>query len=177
MGTGAGRFDPARHALVFNAERALEPPLGAEDRRSYESELNHLMENQMVADPAAESSAAHIEKWKRLLHNAVPDLDALGRPVLRIQVGEEEVVTVGVSGSNILTSDAPEPFTLEFLEARLHSELRRGNPPKASESDVTRDWNLLQKARYGSEVEVTARSRKLSQASLPSHSERAGDLP
>jgi hypothetical protein len=177
MGTGAGRFDPAQHAMVFNAGRALEPPLGAEDRRSYESELNHIMEDQAVADPAAESSASHVEKWKRLLHNAVPDLDAEGRPVLRIQVGEEEVVTVGVSGSNILTSDAPEPFTLEFLEARLHSELRRGNPPKASESDVTRDWNLLQKARYGSEVEATARSPKLSQASLPSHSERAADLP
>ena len=175
VGTGARRFDPARHALVFNAERALEPPLGAEDRRSYQSELNHLMEDQPVTDSAAESNAAHIEKWKRLLRNATPDLDAQGRPVLRIQVGEE-VVTVGVSGSNILTHDAPEPFTLEFLEARLHSELRRGNPPRASESDVTRDWNLLQKAMYGSDVEVTARSRKLPQSGTPSHSERAGDL-
>ena len=42
VGTGAGRFDPARQAMVFNAGRALEPPLGAEDRRSYQRELNHL---------------------------------------------------------------------------------------------------------------------------------------
>ncbi len=29
VGTGAGRFDPAKEALVFNAQRKLEPPLGA----------------------------------------------------------------------------------------------------------------------------------------------------
>src|SRR5579863_6148500 len=43
VGTGAGRFDPARQAEVFNAERELEPPLGQEDRRSYQLELNHLV--------------------------------------------------------------------------------------------------------------------------------------
>ena len=53
-----------------------------------------------------ESSGARTEKWRRLLRNATPDLDAQGRPVLRIHVGDE-VVSVGVSGSNILASDAP----------------------------------------------------------------------
>jgi hypothetical protein len=171
LGTGAGRFDPARQAQVFNAGRPLESPLGEEDRRSYQNELNHL-----VADPASESSAAHIEKWKRLLHDTAPDLDAQGRPVLHIPMGEE-VVTVGVSGSNILTKAAPEPFTLELIEARLHSELRRGNPPKASESDVTRDWDLLQKAMNGADVEEAARSRRPSQPSSQSRSERPGDQP
>ena len=72
-GTGAGRFDPAQQAMVFNAGRGLEPPLGAEDRRSYQSELNHL-----VADPPAEMSGARLEKWRHLLRHAAPDFDADG---------------------------------------------------------------------------------------------------
>ena len=176
VGTGAGHFNPAQQALVFNAQRALEPPLGSEDRRSFQSELNHLIVNQVAADPAAETSGARIEKWRRLLRNAVPDLDAQGRPVLRIRVGEE-VVSVGISGSNILGDDAPEPLTEELLEARLHAELRRGSPPKASESDVTRDWNLLQKAVNGSDVEVAARSRRPQPPSSQPRSEHAGNQP
>ncbi len=45
VGTGAGRFDPARQTMVFNAGRDLEPPLGREDRRSFQSELNDLKMN------------------------------------------------------------------------------------------------------------------------------------
>jgi hypothetical protein len=176
VGTGAGRFDPARQALVFNAERPLEPPLGAEDRRSYQIELNHLTENQLVADAASENNAAHFEKWKRLLRNAAPDLDGQGHPVLHVQVGGE-VVSVGISGSNLFANDAPEPLTQELLEARLRAELRRGSPPKASESDVTRDWNLLQKAMNGSDSEVASQSHRQSQTGSQGRSERAGDRP
>ncbi len=165
VGTGAGRFDPARQAMVFNAGRALEPPLGAEDRRSYQSELNHL-----------ELNVDHVEKWKRLLRNATPEFDAQGRPVMRIHVGEQ-VVSIGVAGSNIFANDAPEQFTAQLLEARLHAELRRGNPPKASESDVTRDWNLLQEAVNGADVEVAAGSPRPQQASSPARLERAGNQP
>jgi hypothetical protein len=176
VGTGAGHFDPARQALVFGAQRALEPPLGAEDRRSYQSELKHLMVNRLVADPASESNGARVEKWGRLLRNAVPDLDAQGRPVLRIHLGEE-VVSIGVSGSNILANDASGQFVQQLLEARLHEELRRGNPPKASESDVTRDWQLLQKAMNGSEAEVAVRSHRPLQPGSQARSERAGNRP
>jgi hypothetical protein len=165
VGTGTGRFDPARQALVFNAERALEPPLRAEDRRSYKSELNHL-----------ELNVDRAEKWRRLLRNATPDVDAEGRPVLRLRAGEE-VVSVGVSASNILAGDAPEQFTEQLLEARLRAELRRGNPPKASESDVTRDWNLLQKAMNGSDLEVAAGSQRSQPASSQVRLERAGNQP
>jgi hypothetical protein len=165
--TGAGRFDPAKQALVYNAQRDLEPPLGAEDRRSYQLELSHL-----VADPASESSKARVEKWRHLLHGADPDLDAEGLPVLRIRMGEQ-VVSVGVSGSNILASDAPEPLTAELLEARLHAELRRGSPPKASESDVTRDWILLQKAMNVSDADMATRRKTLQ----PVSQVRTGDQP
>jgi hypothetical protein len=171
VGTGAGRFDPARQALVFNAERALEPPLGAEDRRSYQTELNHL-----VNDPASESSGARIEKWRRLLHNTSPDLDAEGRPILRVRMGAE-VVSVGISGGNILANDVPEPFTQELLEARLRAELRRGNPPKVSESDITRDWDLLQRVMNDSEAELALRPRGPLQPSTQARSESTGNRP
>jgi hypothetical protein len=154
FGTGAGRFNPSEQALVFNAERDLEPPIGAEDRRAYQTELNHL--GLSLTDLAVEANGVRVEKWKRVLRNSVPDFDAEGRPVLRIHVGED-VVSVGVSGSNIFGSDAPEQFTAQLLDARLRAELKRGNPPKASESDVTRDWNLLQKAMNGGDGEVAAR--------------------
>ena len=175
VGTGAGRFDPAREALVFNAERPLEAPLGAEDRRSYQSELNHLEQSHAATD-TAENNGASGENWKRLLRNSAPDLDAQGHPILLIQVGEQ-VVSVGVSGSNILAGDAPEQFTEQLLEARLHSELGRGKPPKASESDVTRDWNLLQKAMNSPDAEVTARPRRPLQAGSQARLERAGNQP
>jgi hypothetical protein len=170
-GTGAGRFDPAQQAMVFNAGRGLEPPLGAEDRRSYQSELNHL-----VADPPAEMSGARLEKWRHLLRDAAPDFDADGHPVLRIPMGDE-VVSVGVSGSNILANEALEPFTQELLVARLRDELRRGKPPKASEGDVTRDWNLLQQAINGSDVEVAVRSRGTPQPGFQAHTDHAGNQP
>jgi len=173
VGTGAGRFDPGHEAMVFNAERPLEPPLGAEDRRSYQSELNHLEVTHDIGDVAAEGNGARVENWKHLLRNSAPDLDAEGHPVMRIRVGDE-VVRIGISGSNILASDAPEQFTEQLLEARLQSELRRGNPPKASESDVTRDWNLLQRAMNGADAEAAHGPLQTgSQARL----ERAGNRP
>ena len=156
VGTGAGHFDPASQVSVFNAQRGLEAPLGAEDRRSFQSELNHLMSGRSFADAASETNQARVEKWGRLLRDATPSFDGDGHPVLRIPVGDK-VVSVGVSGSNILTSDAPQPLTQKLLEARLNAELRRGNPPKVSESDVENDWNLLQRARGASEVATGTR--------------------
>jgi hypothetical protein len=169
VGTGAGHFDPARQALVYNASRSLEPPLGPEDRRSYQLELSHLQ------NEVASESVPRSERWKHILRNAAPDFDAQGRPVLWIRVGGE-VVSVGVSGSNILANDAPEQFTEQLLEARLRAELRRGSPPKASESDVTRDWNRLQKALDGSDAEV-ARARRPQQPGSAVRSDRVGNRP
>jgi hypothetical protein len=154
VGTGAGHFDPARQALVFSANRDLEPPLGAEDRRSYLIEMKHL-----VADPASPTRSVKAEKWAYLFRNATPDFDGEGRPVLRIQRGEE-VVSVGISSSNIFAGDEPQPLTRQLLEARLHAELRRGSVPKVSESDVATDWDLLQRARNNTGAEPVAQSNR-----------------
>jgi hypothetical protein len=91
-----------------------------------------------------------------VLRSAAPGFDAGGRPILRIQKGDE-VVNVGVAGSNLMTNDAAERFTQGLLEARLRAELRRGASPKVSERDVARDWNLLQKALNGTETQASAR--------------------
>jgi hypothetical protein len=159
FGTGAGRFDPSSHALVYSARRELEAPLGAEDRRSYQLEFKHL-----GIDPESQGTANDViasESWKRLLRNASPDLDANGHPILHVRAGDE-IVSVGVTGSNLFLNtngiadpNAPNEFAQRLIEARMRMELRRGSPPKASESDVTRDWNLLLKARGGEDV-VTA---------------------
>lgn len=171
VGTGAGRFDPGRQALVYNADRELQSPIGPEDRRAYQLQLSHL-----TADSALESNTAHAEKWSRLLRNASPDLDAQGRPVLRIPVAGE-VVRVGLTGGNILNSDAPEPITQQLLEARLRSELRRSGPPKVSESDVSHDWNLLQKAFNENASEMALQSRRLQQPGMTAHPEQRGNQP
>jgi hypothetical protein len=167
VGTGAGRFDPSKQALVYNADRDLEKPLGAEDRRSYQLGLNHLL----AATASADRSQNRSEKLKHLLRNASPDFDANGRPVLRVRKGSD-VVSVGVSESNLFANGFAEPLTQELLEARLRAELKRG-VPKASESDVTHDWDLFQKALNRSDNEVAAQTRKL----LPMSQTRTGNKP
>ncbi len=173
FGTGAGRLDPASHALVYNAQRELEPPLGAEDRRSYQLELNHL-----VADPESAGDIIANESWRRLLRNATPDLDADGHPVLRLHVGDE-IMSVGVASNNIFANpsgiadpDASKEFAQRLIEARMRAELRRGSAPKASESDVARDWKLLQRARNGEDDEMTARFHGPQQPGTQARAER-----
>ena len=171
VGTGAGRFDPARQALVFSAQRALEQRLDAEDRRAYQIELNHIV----TAD--ASETRAHVGKtWGRLMGNAVPGFDAQGHPVLRMRVGEESV-SVGVTGGNIFDKGSSGQFAQQLLEARLREELRRGNPPKVSESDIEHDWKLLQRARNASEDAVAARSARLTQPDSQPHWGRPGNQP
>ncbi len=153
VGTGAGRFDPARNALVFNAERGMEEPLAAEDRRSYQNELKLLQ----TRDSSAGKNA-HAEKaWERLLGKGTPDLDAEGHPLVQIKTGEQ-VVSVGVSAENVLARDVSPQMTQRLLEARLREELRRGAPPKASEIDIERDWNLLRKAMNGGREQILAQA-------------------
>jgi hypothetical protein len=175
VGSRAGHFDPARQALVFNPGRVLEEPLGAEDRRSYQSELNHL-----VAGPA-EGHGAKPVKWGNLFRNSAPDFDAQGRPVLLFYRGDE-VVSLGVAGGNILEgsmadNNAASRVTQEFLEARLYAELRRGSAPKVSESDIARDWDLLQKSRNRLDAEASAGSVRALPAGSSGRSERAGNRP
>jgi hypothetical protein len=142
VGTKAGGFAPARNALVFAAGGEPELPAGLEDRRAYQEELQGLL-----ARSGAESSSNHIRKeWTRLQASAQTELDAEGRPVLHMQVGQQ-LVKVGVSSDNVLNSGAPSHLVQELLEARLEVELSRKTAPTVSEKELGRDWQLLQQAR------------------------------
>lgn len=149
LGTGAGRFEPARDARVFVAGGDPEPPLGKEDLRAYRQELKHLT--------AGAYPESRIDKsWGKLQSHATTTLDADGRPILRMRVGEDEI-QIGVSAENILHSDAPPQFVRQLLEARLASELNRRSPQGISETEVARDWELLQKTMSGAELQFAAR--------------------
>src|SRR5260370_26796965 len=170
-GAGGGFFDRARQAEVSNTEGNIEPPLGAEDRRSYQSELNHL-----VAGQGTESGGVKIEKWAHLFRNTAPAFDAQGRPILRIQRGEE-VASVGVSPSNILDHYSANRFTQQLLEARLQAELRRGPSLNVSASDAARACDFLQKSRNNHDTEASVRPNRNPQTGSSPRLERAGNRP
>ena len=151
--TGAGHFEPARNANVFVAGHDPESPAAREDIKAYQAELKHYL-----AGAYPEASPQHIEKtWGRLQAKAKPDVDSQGHPILEMQVGGK-FVRVGVSASNIMNNNPPPELVRQLLEARLGSELRHPVPRSLSETEVERDWDLLQKAASESESRLTARS-------------------
>ena len=56
VGTGAGRFEPARNAMVFVGSSDPERPLGAEDRRAYQQQLKHFLADAYPETAGTESS-------------------------------------------------------------------------------------------------------------------------
>ena len=154
-GTGGGRFDPARNALVFSPGNDPDKALGREDRRAYARELSHLLAQ---AQPTGSSPRA-TKTWERKEAKARPEFDDQGRPVLRMQVASQPV-NLGVSAGNILKTGAPAQLTQELLEARLQQELRDKAPHGVAEAEVTRDWNLLRQALQQSGDELVRTSKR-----------------
>jgi hypothetical protein len=151
--SGAGRFRPARDANVFVAGQIPESPADREDIHAYQVQLKHYL-----AGAYPETSAHHAGKaWGKLQANAIPSVDSQGRPTLLIRLGEKSV-QVGVSASNIMDGNSAPELARQLLEARLESEFRRPSPHSISESQVERDWNLLNQAASQSDVRLTARS-------------------
>ena len=87
------------------------------------------------------------------------------------------MTSVGVSPSNILDNYSANRFTQQLLEARLQAELRRGSSLKVSESDVARDWDLLQKSRNKLDTETSVRPNRNPQTGSSPRLERAGNRP
>ena len=139
VGTGASHFEPARNARVFVVGSDPEPPMGREDHRAYKLELKHLL-----AGAYPEKSGKKVDRsWERLQAKAQHAIDEQGRPVLEMQVGDS-TVRVGASASNVLDGNAPPELVRQLLEARLRAELGRKTSLGLSETEVTRDWKLLQ---------------------------------
>lgn len=158
VGTGAGRFHPGDHDLVYSAERGLEQPVGEEDRRSYQIELSHLATSELTG-----TSAPRVEKTlARTLNSGAPGFDSKGRPVIRIGVGNESE-TLGDAEANLFATPMQTEFSRQLLEARLHQELRKGNSPKVSASDLERDWNLFKKSLHAPDDQVVSQANKASQ--------------
>jgi hypothetical protein len=151
--SGAGHFQPAHDADVFVAGGVPESPAGREDIRAYQIQLKHYL-----AGAYPESSARHVEKaWEKLEANAVPAVDSQGRPILVVRVGEKSV-RVGISASNIMDRNSSPELVRQLLAARLESEFRRPQPHGISETEVERDWSLLNQASTQSSSRLTARS-------------------
>ncbi len=146
----SGRFNPALHALVF-ADGDLEPPLSAEERRAYQKGLAEVTKANAEENPGREEAS-----WHHLLAGAQLQLDKDGRPVLQVRSGGD-VVEVGITRNNVLSSAAPREILQELLVARLREQLRSGRAPKTSDAELRRDWKLLKTAFADNRVDVAAR--------------------
>lgn len=141
VGTGAGHFEPGRGAKVFVVGGDPEAPLNPEDLRAYREELKHL-----VAGAYADESPQHVERaWGKLQSKSRVALDENGSAVLKMRVDERQA-EIGLSADTVLQSDAPPDLVRQLLEARLQAELSRRAWHGISETEVARDWALLQKS-------------------------------
>src|SRR5580658_7616557 len=140
VGTGTGHFEPARNALVFVVGSDPERPLDREDRRAYQLQLKHFL-----AGAYPEKPERNVDKlWERLQSRAKTTVDDQGRPVLQLQVGDS-LVELGLAADNVLNGNAPPQLVRQILAARLQSELRRRSALQISETEIDRDWQLLQR--------------------------------
>jgi hypothetical protein len=140
VGTGASHFEPARNAMVFVVGNDPERPLDREDRRAYQLELKHFLAGAYPEKPKQNADKV----WEKLQSKAKTGVDEQGRPVLQVQVGNS-TVQIGVAADNVMDGNAPPQLVSQLLEARLQSELRSKPWQGLSESEVDRDWKLLQK--------------------------------
>lgn len=139
--TGSSGFDPGRNALVFDPRRDLEVPMTAQERHEYQTQLERM------ARGITEGTVLEEVKWPKLEATAEPEVDAAGRPVLRLKLGESPVA-VGLTRDNIVSaSEAPE-IAQHLLVVRLREELRK-SAPKIAASDVYNDFRLLEELRRG----------------------------
>jgi len=160
IGTGAGRFEPDRDAMVFNPNGDPEPPLSRAERKEYERRLKSL-----IAESSAGASRQKIDKdWEKLAFKASPAADSQGAPVLRMEI-DGRPVEVGAAPRNILNGAAPPQLVREILEARLQSELRHSTRRGLSQEQIAREWALLQ--RGSQDQDMVARHLSASSISHP----------
>jgi len=141
---GTPHFEPGRNASLFVVGGEPEAPVNGEDLKAYQSQLKHYL-----AGVYPEKSAQEIEKaWGKRQSKAKSAVDDQGRPVLEMREGSE-MVQVGVSAENVLDGNASPQLVRQLLEARLAAELRKPARHGISETEVARDWALLQKTMSG----------------------------
>jgi len=148
-----GRFNPGQNAMIFEPGEPLRPALPSTQRRAYRSQFDDYL-----AETAPHLNARPNRKnWDRLSAGAEPQLDAEGRPVLRLQAGEDPV-DFGIARGNILRTPAPPLLTEELLAWRLGMELR-SRAPSVSASGVMSDWNLLKQLHPAATEQLLSSTR------------------
>jgi hypothetical protein len=153
VGTGAGRFEPARDAMIFAPGSDPAPPLDREDQRAYQHELKDLL-----AEADAAPSGQNVDKvWAKLQSKATLDFDDQGGPVLEMEV-DGHIVRIGATAGNVLNGNPPPPLVRQLLEARLQSELRGRATRGLSEDEITRDWTLLRQTMSDNDSLLAAHS-------------------
>jgi hypothetical protein len=151
VGTGAGRFEPERGAMVYVVGGEPQAPLGKEDRRAYQLQVKHLL-----AGAYPEKSHQNAEReWAHVQSRSKVDVDDQGMPVLEVEVGGK-LVQIGDSVENVLSGSAPPQLVRQLLEARLQSELRSGSSHGLTEVEIARDWKLLQQTMPEGDEHLTA---------------------
>ena len=154
--TGAGHFEPARNAKVWVVGGQPEAQVDREDLRAYKTQFKHYL-----ADEYVEKSTLRVDKdWEKLQAHARASVDADGRPILQMSVGQE-LVRVGATADNVMNSGAPPELVRQLIEARLQSELRHASTHSISQSQFERDWKLLQKVTAENNSHVATRSVSL----------------
>jgi hypothetical protein len=139
VGYWAGwRFRTQKDARVFDPRRTLEPPLAADERRTYKTLLD-----QAKRALASEEFAATDMKWRKVRAVAQPSVDENGKPVLRLQEAES-TIEIGLCRENLLDQQTPPQFVQQLLITGLEDLLPPGSPSRASQAEVENDWKLLQ---------------------------------
>jgi hypothetical protein len=133
-----GRFNPAKNALIFSPDGSLETALTAEERRTYERNLNDLLRTIPDEKPAHEGIS-----WQQFQEKAQPGLDQFGRLILQAPFADRLVV-LGISRGSFFCSEPPPELQREFLVMRLRAELAHGRTPRTSGTVLRDDWQLLQ---------------------------------
>jgi len=146
LGTGAGRFQPDRDAMVFNPGGDPEPPIARADRKVYEKKLK-----QLLAEAENTSPKSPDKSWQRLQSKARTTLDGQDGPVVEFRQGED-TVSVGVSAGNVLNVTTTPELAQQVIAARLQSELRQAPAKGISRADIKRDWNLLEETMNQSRI-------------------------
>ena len=144
------RFNPAKGAMVFNASadnpmKNFDPPLTASQRRSYENLVKAMRKSNELDE---------FPNWRTLQAQAIPQMDAKGRPLLEVKLDGKDV-PVGICRGNALHVSGSPELLQNLLLSRLDEQLRN-KKPRVSEQSIKSDWKLLESAREESRAALAS---------------------
>lgn len=160
----SGRFSPPKDALIYSADGNLEVRLTEAQRRSYQKGLEE------IARASGDNNTRELKAtWRQFQGRAELDLSRAGGPLLRSGSAEDST-EVGLSRGNLLAASSSPDMARDLLITRLRQQLSKGGPPRISDLQFQRDWQLLQQLVVRSSAsEVTAMASAPSAASAHSY--------